>query len=214
MPRPRFAKLDPAKKKSIFSAALEAFASHGFEGASYNQIIEKAGISKGAMYYYFDDKEDLFATVVRHELEEILQQFNKLPEVSSVEEFWQMLVDLISQTQAFVIAEPLKIKLLRSLMKLRMEGRQSPLLRDLYEMGERFSAQLIKQGQGVGAVRTDLPSDLLVGLITAVDEAGDRWMIENLDMGSVEEMGKYGLLFTDLLRRMLAPGDTKNEKSD
>lgn len=214
MPRPRFAKLDPAKRSAIFSAALEAFASHGFEGASYNQIIEKAGISKGAMYYYFDDKEDLFATVVRHELEEILQQFHELPEVTSPEEFWQMLVDLIRQTQAFVIAQPLKIKLLRSLMKLRMEGRRSPLLRDLYEMGEQFSEQMIKQGQAVGAVRTDLPFELLVGLVTAVDEAGDCWMIENLDMTSVEEMGKYGLIFTDLLRRLLEPGDTKTEKAD
>ena len=83
MPRPRFAKLDPAKKEAILTAALEAFASHGFDGASYNQIIEKAGISKGAMYYYFDDKEDLFATVVRHELEDILQHFHTLPEVST-----------------------------------------------------------------------------------------------------------------------------------
>jgi AcrR family transcriptional regulator len=214
VPRPRFAKLDPAKKEAIFSAALEAFASNGFAGASYNQIIENAGISKGAMYYYFDDKEDLYATLVRYELEEILQHFDGLPEVGSPTEFWEMLVDLIRQTQAFVVSEPLKIKLLRSLMKMRFGGQRSPLLQDLYELGEQFSAQLIKQGQAIGAVRTDLPFELLVGLVTAVDEAGDCWMLENLDMSSVEEMGKFGLIFTDLLRRMLEPGDIKIEKMD
>ena len=32
--------------------------------SAYNRIIERAGISKGAMYYYFADKQDLFATVL------------------------------------------------------------------------------------------------------------------------------------------------------
>ncbi len=214
MPRPRFAKLDPAKKEAIFGAALEAFASNGFDGASYNQIIENAGISKGAMYYYFDDKEDLYATLVRHELEEILQHFHELPEVGSAAEFWEMLVELVRETQAFVVAEPLKLKLLRSLMKMRTQGQLSPLLQDLYELGEQFSAQLLKQGQEIGAVRTDLPFELLVSLVTAVDEAGDCWMLENLDMSDLKVMGNYGLVFSDLLRRILAPGDIKFEKSD
>jgi AcrR family transcriptional regulator len=212
VPRPRFAKLDPAKKESIFSAALEAFAINGFEGASYNQIIENAGISKGAMYYYFDDKEDLYATLVRYELEEMLQHLHELPEVDSPAEFWKMLLDIMRQAQAFVVAAPLKMKLLRSLMKMRTEGRRSPLLQDLYEMGEQFSAQLIKQGQGIGAVRTDIPFELLVSLVTAVDEAGDYWMLENLDLSDLEAMGNFGLVFTDLLRRILAPGDIKFEK--
>lgn len=212
MPRPRFAKLDPAKKEAILTAALEAFASHGFDGASYNQIIEKAGISKGAMYYYFDDKEDLFATVVRHELEDILQHFHTLPEVSSAEEFWQMLVELMTQAQSYVVTEPLRMKLMKSLMRLRSEGRRNPVIRDLYELGEQFSGQLIKQGQAVGAVRTDLPTELLVALVTAVDDAGDAWMIENVDMSAVDQMGHYASIFTDLLRRLLEPGDVKFEK--
>lgn len=214
MPRPRFARLDPAKKEAILHAALDAFASHGFDGASYNQIIEKAGISKGAMYYYFDDKEDLYATVVRHELEEVLQQFHDLPEVTSVDEFWRMLVDLLHQTQAFVVAEPKKMMLLRSLMKQRAEGRRNPIIKDLYEMGERFSEQMLQKGQAVGAVRTDLPFGLMVRLVTALDDAGDAWMIDNLDMNSVNDLGHYAGVFTDLLRRLLQPDPKKTEKTD
>ena len=209
MPRPRFAKLDPAKKEAILEAALDAFASRGFEQASYNQIIEKAGISKGAMYYYFDDKEDLYATVVRHELEEVVAQFHTLPQVSSVDEFWRMLVEMMLQAQAFVIAEPRKIQLLRSLMKLRLQGTSNPLIKELYDMGKGFSEQMLRMGQSVGAVRTDVPFDLMVNLVTAVDEAGDHWMIENVDLADAEELGQYGELFVDLLRRMLTPAPEK-----
>ena len=64
MPRPRFDKLPPDKRGRILEAAALEFAAHGFDGASLNRIISTAGISKGAAYYYFDDKADLYATVV------------------------------------------------------------------------------------------------------------------------------------------------------
>jgi AcrR family transcriptional regulator len=203
VPRPRFAKLDPAKQEAILHAALDAFASEGYEGASYNQIIERSGISKGAMYYYFDDKEDLYVTVVRHELEELLQRFHQLPEVKDAAGFWRMLADIMMQAQAFVAAEPKKIMLLRSLMKLRSQGTRSPLIQELYELGRSFSEAMIRLGQSVGAVRADMPFALMVNLITAVDEAGDRWMLEHVDLQDAEAMSQYGELFIDLLRRMV-----------
>lgn len=64
MPRPRFNTLPPDKRQRILEAAALEFASRVFEQASLNRIIEAAGISKGAAYYYFDDKADLYATVV------------------------------------------------------------------------------------------------------------------------------------------------------
>lgn len=207
MPRPRFAKLDPAKREAILEAALDAFASHGFDEASYNQIIEKAGISKGAMYYYFDDKEDLYATVVRHELQGILQQFQELPEVHSPEEFWQMLVELMHQAQSFVLSQPKKMLLLRSLMKQRTEGRKNPIIKELYELGQSFAQQLLRQGQSIGAVRRDLPFALMAGLVTAMDDAGDAWMIEHLDMHNPGDLQRYALMYTDLLMRVLRPGE-------
>src|SRR5215813_12480608 len=65
MPRPRFNTLPTDKRQRILEAAALEFAGRGFEQASLNRIIETAGISKGAAYYYFDDKADLYATVVR-----------------------------------------------------------------------------------------------------------------------------------------------------
>ena len=59
MPLPRFQNLDQLRKRAILTAAAEEFGERGFAAASYNRIIERAGISKGAMYYYFADKDDL-----------------------------------------------------------------------------------------------------------------------------------------------------------
>ena len=46
-------------------AALEVFAEKGFAAAKLDEIAGRAGISKGALYLYFETKEDIFRAVVR-----------------------------------------------------------------------------------------------------------------------------------------------------
>ncbi len=65
MPYPRFDKLPEAKRTRLVDVAAQEFAARGFAEASINRILERAGMSKGAAYYYFEDKLDLFVAVVR-----------------------------------------------------------------------------------------------------------------------------------------------------
>ena len=62
MPLARYESIDETLKARILDVSKQEFATHGYEGASYNKIIQKIGISKGSMYYYFENKEDLFIT--------------------------------------------------------------------------------------------------------------------------------------------------------
>ena len=62
MPLTRYESIDETLKARILDVSKQEFATHGYEGASYNKIIQKIGISKGSMYYYFENKEDLFVT--------------------------------------------------------------------------------------------------------------------------------------------------------
>lgn len=60
MPSRQFLSLPQEKQDQIIDAALEEFATYGFDLASTNRIARRAGISKGALFKYFDDKEALF----------------------------------------------------------------------------------------------------------------------------------------------------------
>ncbi len=62
-PRWRRRKID--RPSEIVEAALEVFAEKGFAGARLDEIAARAGVSKGALYLYFETKEDLFRAVVR-----------------------------------------------------------------------------------------------------------------------------------------------------
>lgn len=52
------------KEDQLLDAAEEIFLSHGYSGASVDDIVLKAGISKATLYKYFHDKEALFRAVI------------------------------------------------------------------------------------------------------------------------------------------------------
>jgi AcrR family transcriptional regulator len=51
----------------VLSAALEVFAAQGFAATSVDNIVERAGCTRGAFYYYFESKEDI-ARDLQHDL--------------------------------------------------------------------------------------------------------------------------------------------------
>lgn len=69
-----FENLPEEKKKRIIDASIEEFAEHGYKKGSTNEIIKKAGISKGILFHYFGSKKNLYLYVLDH----ILSYFTSL----------------------------------------------------------------------------------------------------------------------------------------
>jgi AcrR family transcriptional regulator len=55
---------DPAKRQQILDGAKRVFMKMGFDAASMNDVTREAGVSKGTLYVYFDNKEELFTAMV------------------------------------------------------------------------------------------------------------------------------------------------------
>jgi AcrR family transcriptional regulator len=68
----RIAGQDPAKREQIIGGAKRCFLDLGFEAASMNDIAAEAGVSKGTLYVYFEDKEALFSSLCDTERGRIL----------------------------------------------------------------------------------------------------------------------------------------------
>jgi len=58
---------DNAKRRQIVEGARQIFLAHGFDAASMNDIAKAAGVSKGTLYVYFQNKEELFTAIVHEE---------------------------------------------------------------------------------------------------------------------------------------------------
>jgi TetR/AcrR family transcriptional regulator len=66
------------KRQQILEAALEMFSTHGFRGATIDQIAEAAGMSKPNLLYYFARKEDIHQTLIEQLLDTWLDPLRAL----------------------------------------------------------------------------------------------------------------------------------------
>jgi AcrR family transcriptional regulator len=179
MPRPRFDKLPPVRRAALLEAAAHEFSAHGYEDASMNHILEMAGVSKGAAYYYFDDKEDLFLTVILHYLDDLgVTNLEEMPETVTAETFWPRLREVYRRTFVKTPDHPWAFGVWRAAGEV-FRARPNGPLAQFVDQYIAVLARLLKRGQELGVLRTDLPDDLLMAWVRAVDDTHDRWILEH-----------------------------------
>lgn len=62
---PRWQRRPEARPEEILRAALQSFVERGFAATKLEDVGARAGVSKGTVYLYFNNKEDLFRSTVR-----------------------------------------------------------------------------------------------------------------------------------------------------
>ena len=72
---PRWTRRKHARPEEITAAALESFVERGYAATRLEDVAARAGISKGTLYLYFANKEELFKAVVREALVARLVEF-------------------------------------------------------------------------------------------------------------------------------------------
>jgi AcrR family transcriptional regulator len=205
VPRPRFEKLDPGRRVAILAVAAEEFAEHGFEAASYNRIIERSGLSKGAIYYYFDDKEDLYATVLKDAVQRLILDTGDLAGAGDAASFWRDLADWNRRSLRAFRKDPHAIGLARSLLKALARGSAGGALVELRSFARSWFEGFVAHGQGVGAVRTDLPSELLVSVLLSMEEGIDLWLGDRIAEMAEAEIDTTVDRMSDLYKRLAMP---------
>ncbi|NLD25790.1 MAG: TetR/AcrR family transcriptional regulator [Acholeplasmataceae bacterium] len=82
-----FENLKEEKRKKIINAGLEVFSSYGYEHASTDIITQKAQISKGALFHYFEDKENFFIYLFNYATKEFTRNVNPDPPLEMMDIF-------------------------------------------------------------------------------------------------------------------------------
>jgi AcrR family transcriptional regulator len=71
----RWTRRKEARPEEITKAALDLFVERGFANTRLEDVASRAGVSKGTLYLYFANKEELFKAVVRESLVARLVEF-------------------------------------------------------------------------------------------------------------------------------------------
>ena len=180
MPLSRYESIDESLKTRILDVSKQEFATHGYEGASYNKIIQKIGISKGSMYYYFENKEDLFITCFLDAFENATGSFGyaSFSFEDDEEAYWDSIKMISSKQWNDVLQHPLLMSLMRQLVSLGTDHsifrKLNSLCEGLSEYGDLMS--ILEHGVQIGAIRDDVPLNVLIRMNTEYEV----WLMQEL----------------------------------
>ena len=146
-------------RDQVQSAAVELFAEKGYANTSVQEVVARAGVTKGAMYHYFRSKDDLLFGIYERLLE---LQKDHLDEIiarglPTHETLRAACVDVVETSIDHL---PEGTVFFRSVHMLAPES-QKEVTRRRRAYNDTFS-ELIRRGQGEGLYRSDIPLVLLV----------------------------------------------------
>ncbi|MCL4554242.1 MAG: TetR/AcrR family transcriptional regulator [Actinobacteria bacterium] len=183
MPSPRFSRLPPERRSKILAVAREHLARDGIEGASYNQIIANAEISKTTAYMYFDGKRDLAAEVVRDVYARLGEVMGPWRATESSDLFWEQLAVTSDALRRHLLAHPDDLALLAQ-----------PETVGVSELDVWFG-QMLDDGIALGVIRTDVERPLLLAATVALFRVIDEWELAALSCGeSIDPAPAWRLL--------------------
>lgn len=93
--KPRWERRKDARPQELLAAALDLFVERGYAATRLDDVAARAGVSKGTLYLYFTNKEELFKAVVRENMVPLLGEAEGIVENhegSSIELFREIIL--------------------------------------------------------------------------------------------------------------------------
>jgi AcrR family transcriptional regulator len=204
-PERRWTRRKDARPEEITAAALESFIERGYAATRLEDVAVRAGVSKGTLYLYFSNKEELFKAVVREGLVSPLVKMRGL-----VDSYEGSTHELLS-TLVHGWWERVGSTRLSGILKLLIsEARNFPQIASFYVEevvvpGRDTLAAIIRRGVERGDTR-DIDPQVAGNLIFAPLLMIALWR-NSLAMCTSEDIDPMPLLeaHLEILRRGLAP---------
>jgi AcrR family transcriptional regulator len=160
-----------ATRAALIASARQAFIDHGYGGTSTPDLVEAAGVSRGALYHHFADKEALFRAVIEAEQAAVAGQIEAAPEPSSAVEA------LITGGEAYLSA-------------MAVPGRTRLLLIEAPAVLGRAEADAIDARHGVRTLREGLQAAIAANAIKPLPiEAAAKLLAAAYDRAALEIEG-------------------------
>ena len=164
---PRQAKTAKLDQQTLLGAALTVFGREGFAGASIRAIAREAGCDPSLIYYYFENKEAVFAAILDQRLPPLVAALRKLARARDSRSTAEKLWTVIGIFHTHVNDSGFR-SMVRSQIGRGADGIPQLLTRKL--LPARMAMQiLVRRGQRQGELRPELHPDLILVFLVRME---------------------------------------------
>lgn len=192
-------------RQKIIDVAWELFYENGYENTTVNDIIQKAGTSKGGFYYYFKAKEDLLNSLYSV----FDREYEKFYENMDQNQDSLMKLKQLGQYVSYFIEGNVSAELLAALYQSQLAKKSQ----DCFLNPDRYYINLVKkiiaEGQKKGEIRTDISVENLAHDVLVLERGIFMdWCVQN---GSFS-LGYYGSRSFDLYIEFMRVNKTEQKR--
>jgi AcrR family transcriptional regulator len=179
-----------ARRREILAGARACFARHGYEGATVRRLEEETGLSRGAIFHHFRDKESLFLAVAEDDAATMVDTVARNGLV-------QVMRDLVARADSPEMVGWLGTQLEVS-RRLRTDPEFAKRWAERSEAIAQATQERLERQRDAGALRDDVPVPVLQRLL----ELAHDGLVLHLAMGRhADDLGPVLDLIEDAVRR-------------
>lgn len=164
--KPTFERIAPEKRERILAAATYEFANKGFDNANMSDIAKKADVSVGSFYKYFENKQDLFLTVIHYSIQS-MEELLKVLAVSD-EDILLKVEHILREIQRSSKENPILMKLYNGMTSENNPRFASQFAYEMESMTARIYRIAIEEGKKAGDVREDIDAAFAAFLMDSI----------------------------------------------
>jgi TetR/AcrR family fatty acid metabolism transcriptional regulator len=193
---------EPEKRRAILHAAVRVFAEKGYHGCRIADVARAAGVAYGLVYHYFQNKEELLESVFAEQwgiLISALKAIDEGPGTAS---------EKIASVFAFVFdvfkTAPAAVRVLILEVTRTPHSLRAGSTRETFELAVQTVADVIRQGQAQGELRTDLdPVVAAAGVLGALELSVSGMVIGLVPAANEQQVDAAKRVASDLVLRGL-----------
>jgi TetR/AcrR family acrAB operon transcriptional repressor len=150
-------------RRDLMDIAIDCFARYGYQGASIDRIAKAAGLTKGAIYYHFKDKEELLFEAVKNRVSQFERRVTA--DISAIQDA----AAALRRVTRVCLEHATKSNHRRLIITLMVEAldtnaRLSAQFRDMMRRFRAFLRSIIEVGQRQGLFRADVSAVTAAGI--------------------------------------------------
>ncbi|MGG7142008.1 TetR/AcrR family transcriptional regulator [Clostridium nigeriense] len=174
-------------KRAIFESAIKVFSSSGYTGATMDEVVERAGVAKGSLYYHFKSKEELFIFIIKEGINLINEEVNKA--ISGIDNPYEIIKESLKVLLKYVYENKDLFKVIISQL-WGTKGRND-LLREKIKVLIDNSTEKFRAGIREGFIDNEDPELLSYSLIGVVISAALYEIINEEEYNHEEVAEKF-----------------------
>ncbi|MDD3224708.1 MAG: TetR/AcrR family transcriptional regulator [Clostridium sp.] len=171
MPKDTLLNLEEKKRNKIIRAAVMEFSNKGYDKGNVSEIAKEAGVSKGSMYQYFNNKKDIYLYCFEKAYEIYLRYFeDKTKKYEKMSIFDYMYLAFKMSWPFFVDKREMYIFIQNAYFDINSEV-HSEVIKIAYRESKpylKMLTEMIDMNKEKGLIKTKISTDLILMYLEAI----------------------------------------------